>query len=86
MLRDCGRAYDQRVAAVLAKHKATFAQMRKMEARGEYDRVPVLFRSSGLLDELVAAIAAAGQVSSVVIRVGVDAIREVMADDDGSEA
>ena len=78
--------YDRSVAAVIRKHGNTLRQMRQMEQKGEYARMRVFARTSGLLNDLANAIASAGKDSAAAIRTALADVREVMADDDGGAA
>lgn len=78
--------YDSAAAAVIRKHAGTLRQIRQLEGKGEFARVRVLARTSGLLNDLANAIASAGKDSAAAIRTALADVREVMADDDGETA
>lgn len=82
MIRSTAQLYDDGVAAVIRRHEGTLRRISQLEEAGEYARVRVLARSSGLINELANAIAAAGKASGEIIRSGLIEVREVMQDDD----
>lgn len=77
--------YASAVSAVLAKHQGTLKQIETLEQGGRAGQARRLFRSSGLLEDLVQALAKAGRDSGALVRQMRADILEVMADDDGGE-
>ena len=86
VLKESAALYDEAVAGVIRKHRKTLADIRQLEEKGEYARVRVLARHSGLLNDLANALAGAGNASAQLIRTALGEVREVMADDDPEEA
>jgi hypothetical protein len=86
VLLESAARYDKHVSDVIRKHKGTLARIRELEKQEAYDRIRVIARTSGILNDLAEAIAQAGQESAVLIREALTDIKGVMADDDGSEA
>ena len=86
VLKESAALYDEAVASVIRKHRKTLADIRQLEEKGEYARVRVLARQSGLINDLANALAGAGNASAQMIRTALGEVREVMADDDPEEA
>lgn len=76
--------YADVVTPILTKHKGTLERMEKYNEQGKRGLARSLFRSSGLLDDLVEAIAGAGKKAYQAVQQQRIDILEVMADDDGS--
>lgn len=83
LLETTAGLYDRGVTAVIRRHAETLKRIRQLEEKGEYARVRVLARTSGLINDLANAMAAAGKGSAGAIRAALSEVREVMADDDG---
>lgn len=81
-LRKIGHLYPDALAPVMEKHKATFAKLDKLEQDGAWGRARTLIRTSGLMDDLVHALAKAGRTAADVIRAEMSGVREVAADGD----
>lgn len=77
-------AYADIVSPIIARYRLTIERMEKYNEQGKRGLARSLFRSSGLLDELAEALAAAGRKASGVVQKQRIGILEVMADDDGS--
>lgn len=82
MLRNIDAAYHDILRPVLRKHKQTLDRLDTLMQAGAMARARVLWRKSGIIEDLAAAIADAGRVSASSIRNGLTEIREVMAHDD----
>jgi hypothetical protein len=80
MLRNIDAAYHGILAPVLRKHRQTLDRLDKLMQAGAMARARVLWRKSGIIEDLAAAIAGAGQVSADAIRAGLTQIREAAAD------
>lgn len=83
MLSNIDAAYHDILRPVLKKHKTTLDRLDALMQSGATARARVLWRKSGIVEDLAAAIAGAGRVSSDAIRNGLTQIREVMAHDSG---
>lgn len=79
MLNNIDSAYHDVLAPVLRKHKTTLDRLDKLMQSGASARARVLWRRSGIIEDLAAAIAGAGHASSVAIRQGLTQIREVIS-------
>ena len=75
-------AYDGVLEPVFRRHRRTLAKLEKLVDAGEAGRARVLWRTSGLLDDMVAALVEAGGTSADAIRDGLRHIREVVTRDD----
>ena len=82
MLSNIDAAYHDILRPVLRKHKQTLDRLDTLMQAGAMARARVLWRKSGIIEDLAEAIAYAGQVSASSIRNGLTEIREVMAHDD----
>lgn len=74
-------AYTDIVTPILTRYKPTIERMEKYNEQGKRGRARSLFRSSGLLDELAAAIVSAGKKASAEVQKQRSSIAEVMAND-----
>ncbi len=83
MLRNIDAAYHDILRPVLQKHKTTLDRLDALMQSGAAARARTLWRKSGIIEDLAAAIAGAGSKSSQAIRSGLTQIREVMADAPG---
>lgn len=81
MLRNIDAAYHGILTPVLRRHRQTLDRLDKLMQSGASARARVLWRKSGIVEDLAAAIAGAGQASATAIRRGLTEIREVMRDD-----
>lgn len=81
MLRNIDAAYHDILRPVLQKHKQTLDRLEKLMQSGANARARTLWRKSGIIDDLAAAVASAGQASSAAISNGLTEIREVMANE-----
>ena len=79
MLRNIDEAYHGILAPVLRKHRQTLDRLDKLMQSGASARARVLWRKSGIIEDLATAIAGAGQLSAGVIRHGLTQIREVVS-------
>lgn len=77
-------AYAGIVTPILARYRPTIERIEKYNEQGKRGLARSLFRSSGLLDDLVEAIAGAGEKASKAVQRQRIGILEVMADDNGS--
>ena len=77
-------AYAGIVTPILARYRPTIERIEKYNEQGKRGLARSLFRSSGLLDDLVEALAGAGKKASQAVQRQHIGILEVMADDDGS--
>ena len=77
-------AYDGIVTPILVRYRPTIERIEKYNEQGKRGLARSLFRSSGLLDDLVEAITGAGKKASQAVQRQRVGILEVMADDDGS--
>lgn len=82
MLRNIDAAYHDILTPVLRKHRQTLERLDKLMQSGAMARARVLWRKSGIIEDLAAAVAGAGQASSNAIRSGLKEIREVVSHDD----
>lgn len=82
MLSKIDAAYHDILRPVLRKHKLTLKRLDVLMQSGEMAKARVLWRNSGIVADLVAAIAGAGRSSASNIRNGLSEIREVMTHDD----
>ena len=82
-LENIDAAYKDILAPVLKKHRGTLARLEKLIGAGAVARARVLWRKSGIIDDLAAAIAGAGAASAAYIRQGLTQIREAVADETG---
>lgn len=78
MLRNIDEAYRDVLSPVLKKHRRTLQKLDELIASGETARARVLWRSSGLLEDLAAALAKSGMLSAATVRRGLDRIREAV--------
>lgn len=83
MLENIDGAYSDILAPVLKKHRGTLGQLEKLIGAGAVARARVLWRKSGIIDDLASAIAGAGAASAAYIRQGLMQIREAVADETG---
>lgn len=83
MLRDIGAAHRSVIEPVLRKHRQTLQKLDKLMQDGAAGRAKALWRTSGLLDDLAKAIAAANGASVDVLRQGIRDVREVVRADAG---
>ena len=81
MMTSIDDAYHDVLAPVLRKHKRTLAQIDGLLKRGRTDDASMVWRRSGLLDDLAKAIADAGATSADAIRKGLKQTREVEANE-----
>lgn len=79
MLRNIDAAYHDILRPVLQKHKTTLDRLDALMQSGAAARARTLWRRSGIIEDLAAAIAGAGHASSVAIRQGLTQIREVIS-------
>lgn len=79
MLRSIDDAYRNVLSPVLKKHRRTLQKLDELIASGETARARVLWRSSGLLEDLAAALARSGMLSAATVRRGLDRIREAVS-------
>nr|MBR4281667.1 hypothetical protein [Clostridia bacterium] len=79
MLDNIDAAYRNILHPVLKKHRRTLEKLDKLMQDGATARASALWRRSGIITDLAAAIAGAGHASSVAIRQGLQEIREVAA-------
>ena len=79
MLRNIDAAYHGILTPVLRKHRQTLDRLDKLMQIGAAARARVLWRRSGIIEDLAAAIAGAGQASAGAIRQGLTQIREVVS-------
>lgn len=77
-------AYAGIVTPILARYRPNIERIEKYNEQGKRGLARSLFRSSGLLDDLVEAIAEAGKKASQAVQRQHIGILEVMADDNGS--
>ena len=82
MLSNIDAAYHDILRPVLKKHKLTLERLDVLMQSGEMAKARVLWRNSGIVADLAAAIAGAGRSSASNIRNGLSEIREVMTHDD----
>lgn len=78
MLDGIDAAYHDILRPVLDKHRQTLYRLDKLMQDGATARARALWRRSGIITDLAAAIASAGNVSSAVIRKGMLDIREAV--------
>lgn len=83
MLDGIDAAYHDILRPVLKKHRVTLDRLDKLMQSGAVARARVLWRKSGIIDDLASAIAGAGSASSTIIRQGLTQIREVVSDAPG---
>lgn len=83
MLDNIDSAYHNILQPVLKKHRKTLEKLDKLLKAGSAARARVLWRRSGIIEDLAAAIAGAGNMSSAAIRNGLTQIREVVSHDTG---
>lgn len=83
MLDGIDAAYHGILRPVLRKHRGTLDRLDKLMQSGATARARVLWRKSGIIEDLAAAIAGAGQASAGIIRQGLTQIREAVADAQG---
>lgn len=76
--------YNNALAPVIEKHRATMERMQAYEAKGKTALSRALFRTSGLRMDLTAAVLSAGKEADAILSRQRSGIMEVMADDDGT--
>lgn len=81
MLRSIDEAHRDVIAPVLRKHKDTLRKIEALIQSGASARATVLWRKSGLLDDLSDAISAANQEAEKSIREGIKNVRKAVRDD-----
>lgn len=79
--RGIDQAYARRVQPVLRRHRKTLRRYEQLKRDGKMASARRLVKASGLMDELVAAISAAGEDAAVLIRTGMTRIREAVDED-----
>lgn len=83
MLAGIDEAYHDILRPVLLKHAETLDKLDRLMQSGAVGRARQLWQRSGLLDDLIKAIAGAGAVSAQGIRDGLKRIREAVRHDTG---
>ena len=83
MLASIDEAYHDILVPVLRKHRRDLARLDKLMKEGNMAQARVLWRRSGIVDELAMAVADAGKVSAGAIRAGLTRIREAAKHDTG---
>lgn len=83
MLNKIEAAHQGILQPVLHKHKEMLKKLGRLMQAGETARARVLWRKSGIIDDIAQAIASAGRASSDAIREGLGQIREVVTHDTG---
>lgn len=82
ILQQLERLYPAAVSPLIAKYKATFDRLEKLEKAGAVGRARVMLRRSGLINDLARAIASAGKDAAKLIRAEVRGVKKAVDDEE----